>query len=148
MIAPFIIRSATAADINAIVALVRAAVFETYAALIEKNGEPPKGDPSRWTRAIVAEKEETIIGVGLAADDFISDLWIDKEHRGASAGAILLAALEEQIKTQSHSSARLRVVADNKRARHFYRTHGWRETRTYPHERDGHLMINMEKRFL
>ena len=58
---------------------------------------------------------------------------------------MLLVALEEQIKSDGHSSARLRVVADNTRARKFYCVHGWREVRTYPHERDGHLMTDMEK---
>ena len=142
---PITIRRATSADTSAIVALVRSVVFETYAALIEKNGEPPKGDPARWARAHIAEEDGNIIGVGLAADGFISDLWVSKDHRGHGVGTRLLAALEEQIMSEGYSRARLRVVTDNNRARTFYCNHDWREVRVYFHERDGHLMTDMEK---
>jgi hypothetical protein len=39
----------------------------------------------------------------------------------------------------------LRVVAANAAARGFYRRHGWREDRRYPHERHGFDMVDRSK---
>ncbi|MEM8772746.1 MAG: GNAT family N-acetyltransferase [Pseudomonadota bacterium] len=139
------IRRAVPDDIPDIIELVRMIIFETYADLLAKNGEPPAGDPARWAEAHVALKGDDIVGVGLAREDFISDLWIERSQRNAGLGLALLDALENQIRSANHSRARLRVVASNHDAIRFYKRHGWREIKTYAHERDGHLMTGMEK---
>lgn len=94
--------------------------------------------------ALIAEKELDLVGVGLATSNFISDLWIAENHRSQGIGAALLKRLENQI-LADHTNATLRVVSTNAGARRFYARHSWRETRTYRHERDGHLMIDLEK---
>ncbi len=139
------IRRARTSDVPDIVATVRAVVHETYRELLEKNGPPPAGPSERWRNALVAVADGAIVGVGLASHNFVSDLWVVKNHRGAGAGADLLDALEDQIRRDGHADARLRVVASNDRAFRFYASRGWRETKSYPHERDGHMMIEMLK---
>ena len=140
-----LIRRPSPADIPEIAALVRSAVLETYSYLVEKHGPPPVGDPARWSESLVATTAEEIVGVGLAEDDLISDIWVKKTNRNQRIGAALLSALEIQIKNSGYAHARLRVVAENMRARNFYAAHGWQEVKSYPHERDGHLMVDMEK---
>lgn len=136
---------ASPADIPAITMLVRSVVVETYQNLVDRHGLPAPGDPTRWLESLVATTAEEIVGVALAKNHFISDLWVVSNHRNRKIGSALLSALEIQIENEGYSQARLRVVADNVRARKFYAAHGWREVKTYPHERDGHLMVDLEK---
>ena len=140
------IRRVSDNDIDDVIALVRRVVFDVYAALIERNGAPPPGDRTRWKNALIALCEDQIVGVGLANENFISDLWIETNFRNLKIGAELLMALEMEIHHAGYRTASLRVVAENSRAQKFYSNHGWRAVRQYPHERDSHLMIDMEKR--
>lgn len=141
------IRRARPDDVPTILALVEAVVREVYADLVEKNGLPPERDASRWSRSLVAEADGTIIAVGCATNDYISDLWVAQGHRSRGVGAELLRALEAQVLAAGNTVGRLHVVASNERARAFYAAHGWREVGTHLHERDGHLMVDMECTF-
>ncbi|MEM9168965.1 MAG: GNAT family N-acetyltransferase [Pseudomonadota bacterium] len=132
-------------DLDAIVATVRRVIEETYADLL--TGPAPVDASTRfWRGAVVAETAGGVVGVGRRVDDYVSDLWVAASMRGEGVGATLLDALEGRMRRDGVTVARLRVVTANTDARRFYRRAGWVETRRYPHERDGHMMTDMEKR--
>jgi ribosomal protein S18 acetylase RimI-like enzyme len=137
-----VIRPAIAADRPAIERLVLTVVREVYGHLFK--GEVP-GPEGNWARALVAEKRGRIVGVVVAADDWIEDLWVARDHRGRGLGSRLLAAGERKVAAQGHAVAHLRVAADNERARRFYVARGWAETDAYPHERWGFMMLDLIK---
>ena len=102
-------------------------------------------DPNSWKRSWVVAVNNIIVGVGLSNDDCIDDLWLRSQYRRRKIGSDLLSILESQIKKSGHLQARLRVVAENEAARRFYRRHGWQELKTYPHEKWGFLMVDLQK---
>lgn len=134
---------ATPRDIPAIAALVETVVRETYGHFLAE--AVPMPPPEVWSQSLIAVSGQDVIGVGRSRDDFISDLWVVKEWRGRGVGAQLLSSLEKQLESRGYIQGRLRVVAENTRARRFYHANGWREQRLYPHERDGHLMADFSK---
>ena len=139
-----VFRKAGPDDADAIIALVMEVVSETYGTMFE--GSPPVStNRQMWTESRIAIVGGKLAGIGLAEENYIDDLWVRAQFRGQHIGARLLTMLEDQIRSSGHTEARLRVVADNSGARRFYATHGWQETRIYPHERNGHLMIDFHK---
>ena len=137
------IRPAAAADLPAIERLVLAAVREVYGHLFQDDVPRPEGN---WMQALVAEQDGRIVGVIVADDDWIEDLWVAAPDRGRGIGSRLLTAGERQIGARGHTMAHLRVVAENERARRFYKVHGWAETSPYPHEKWGFDMLDLIKR--
>jgi len=115
---------------------------EVYGDLFQ--GQPPRPE-GNWGAALVAEIDGRIIGVMVAGDDWIEDLWVAEAWRRRGVGGRLLAAGERQIAACGHALGRLRVVAQNHGARRFYARHGWSETESYPHERWGFAMIDLTK---
>jgi len=142
---PAAIRRANESDAPQILRLVEDVVAEVYGHLF--GGErPPAPDGSEpWASGWVAEDRGSIVGVGLAPDDWLDDLWLARAYRGRGLGAALLACLEAQIAERGHAQAWLGVVAGNSAARRFYLDHGWQEVSTYPHERWGFEMVDMTK---
>ncbi len=136
------IRPAAAADLRAIERLVLTVAREIYGHLFRGDVPRPEGD---WPHGLVAEHRQQIIGMVVADDDWILDLWVAKAYRNRGVGSRLLAAGEHQIAARGHALAHLRVVAENERARRFYATHGWAETTPYPHERWGFTMLDLIK---
>ncbi len=136
------IRPAVAADLPAIERLVLAVAREVYGHLFQDDLPRPEGN---WMKALVAEQDHRIVGVIVADDDWIEDLWVGGPYRGRGVGSRLLAAGEQQIAARGHTLAHLRVVAENERARGFYAAHGWAETSPYPHERWGFTMVDLIK---
>lgn len=59
---------------------------------------------------------------------FILDFYIFPDHRGKGQGKQALTALQTQVATAGYREIRLRVAADNDRARHVYETSGFRIT--------------------
>jgi ribosomal protein S18 acetylase RimI-like enzyme len=102
-------------------------------------------DPNSWKGSWVVADNNVIVGVGLSNDDCIDDLWLRSQYRGRNIGSDLLSILESQIEKSGHLQAKLRVVAENEAARRFYRRQGWQELKTYPHEKWGFLMVDMQK---
>jgi ribosomal protein S18 acetylase RimI-like enzyme len=119
-------------------------VHETYGHL-----HPEKlsalSDPNQWFQSWVAADRNDVVGVGLPNGNCIDDLWLRSDYRQRKIGSQLLAILESQIRKNGHSSATLRVVAENVSARRFYLRHGWQELKLYPHEKWGVLMVDMQK---
>jgi GNAT superfamily N-acetyltransferase len=129
--------------VPAIERLVLDVLREVYGDLFPGEVPPPDG---RWACGLVAEVAGRIVGVVVSDDDWVEDLWVAREHRGCGIGSQLLAAAERQIAERGHAEARLRVVAENARARRFYGARGWVETVFHPHEKWGFTMLEMTKR--
>jgi GNAT superfamily N-acetyltransferase len=137
-----LIRPAAAADLPAIERLVLAVAREIYGHLFQGDVPRPEGN---WAQGLVAEQRRQIIGVVVADDDWIEDLWVAGSSRGRGVGSGLLAAGEGRIAARGHALAHLRVVAENERARRFYAARGWAETTPYPHEKWGFEMLDLIK---
>ena len=108
------------------------------------HGEPPRPH-GNWAESLLADLDGRIVGVVVADDDWIEDLWVAEDCRGHGLGGRLLAAGERQIAGRGHELGYLRVVAENQGARRFYARHGWSETATYPHEKWGFPMLDLTK---
>jgi GNAT superfamily N-acetyltransferase len=140
---PVGLRRAVDADIEAIVSLVQDVFAEKYGHLF--GGTSPPLSDAPWAKSWIAEIDGTLIGVGLAIRDWITDVWIKTQFRGLGVGGTLLSVLETQIAKEGHSKARLRVVGENEAALRFYSNHGWKIEMRYPHERWDFEMVNMGK---
>jgi GNAT superfamily N-acetyltransferase len=138
-----VIRRASEHDLAAIEQLVASIASEVYGHLFQ--GAPPRPE-GNWAQGLLAKQGDLIIGVMVADDDWIEDLWVASDFRGQGLGSRLLAAGERQIAEGGHELGYLRVIAENQDARRFYARHGWSEAAIYPHERWGFGMIDMIKR--
>ena len=138
------IRRAQQADLAAARQLAVDVMDQVYSHLLGGSTLVPE-DLERWRQAWVASVDDRIVGVGLAEEDRVSDLWLDPASRGRNLGSRLLARLEEDIRARGYARARLRVVADNAGAIGFYTARGWRETERFAHERMGFEMVVMQK---
>jgi ribosomal protein S18 acetylase RimI-like enzyme len=138
-----VIRLARASENDSIHALVQAIADETFAYLFAPS-QVPIG-PANWFSAWLAISGEEIVGVVMTRDEWLSDLWVRRDSRGTGIGRKLLAPAEEEIRGRGHDTIRLRVVKTNTRAVDFYRRHGWRVQREFPHEKYGHMMLEMTK---
>jgi GNAT superfamily N-acetyltransferase len=137
-----LIRPAEAGERAAIKQLVAGIALEVYGHLFE--GRPPRPE-GKWAQALVAEADARLVGVMVADDDWIEDLWVARERRRHGVGSRLLAAGERQIAGRGCRLARLRVIAENDAARRFYARHGWTAAEIYPHEKWGFEMVDMVK---
>ncbi len=140
-----VIRKAIPDDISQITALVTDVVNEIYGHLF-KGSPHVSPDFEFWLQSWVATRDSTVVGVGLAEGDYVEDLWVDAQFRSKRIGSALLSKLEGQIASKGHRYGRLRVVAENHGAKKFYAKQGWRKTKTYPHEREGFLMVDFQKK--
>ncbi|RFB98535.1 GNAT family N-acetyltransferase [Rhizobium leguminosarum bv. trifolii] len=81
-----------------------------------------------------SQRPETVIGYLWYKPDaamrsaFISDFYILAAHQGKGLGKQALKALEDELKGKGFEQIKLRVAADNKRARHVYEDTGFRVT--------------------
>jgi GNAT superfamily N-acetyltransferase len=137
-----VIRPAGEDDLAAVEEFVSSVASAVYSHLFP--GDPPRPD-GNWAESLVADLDGRIIGVVVADDDWIADLWVAEDCRNQGVGSRLLAAGERQIAARGHERGYLRVVAENLGARRFYARHGWSETESYPHERWGFAMVDMVK---
>jgi GNAT superfamily N-acetyltransferase len=140
--AEVLIRPALADELPSIHALVQAIADETFAYLVPL--PVPLGNPN-WQPAWVAVSEAGILGVTMTEQEWVSDLWVARDHRRQGIGSLLLAHAEREIGSRGHRVLRLRVVKSNTRAVDFYRSHGWNVHAEYPHQKFGHAMFEMNK---
>ncbi|MGC2637260.1 MAG: GNAT family N-acetyltransferase [Acidobacteriaceae bacterium] len=140
--AEVLIRLALADEQPTIHAFVQAIADETFAYLVPL--PVPLGEPS-WQSAWVAVAEGHIAGVTMTQEDWVSDLWIARDHRRQGIGSLLLARAEREIASRGYRVFRLRVVESNTRAVDFYLSHGWNVHHEFPHEKFGHAMFEMNK---
>jgi ribosomal protein S18 acetylase RimI-like enzyme len=143
MSAQIVIRRAMPSEDNSIHALVQAIADETFAYLFPSS-QVPIGEPD-WVSAWLAVSGDEIVGVTMTRDQWVSDLWVRQDRRRTGIGERLLAQAEREIRGRGHHVLRLRVVKSNTRAVEFYKNHGWRVHREFPHEKFGHPMFEMIK---
>jgi ribosomal protein S18 acetylase RimI-like enzyme len=124
-------------------ALVQNVVDETYGGLW---AEPPLPvDEESWDLSWVAVADTKIVGMVLTHAEWIGDLWVLREFRGCGVGQRLLLRGEAEIVDRGHRTFRLRVLKWNTAAIRFYRQHGWRVFREFPHEIFPVVMLEMIK---
>ena len=76
---------------------------------------------------------------------WLDDLWVLRESRGYGVGQRLLAQGEAEIIARDYETLCLRIVQSNAAAVEFYRRHGWRIARAFPHGRFPITMLEMFK---
>ena len=81
----------------------------------------------------------------IANQEWVSDLWVFREHRRQGIGSKLLARGEAEIAARGHQTCRLRVVRSNAVAVQFYLSQAWQIAREFPHEKYHHAMLEMAK---
>ena len=102
-------------------------------------------DEEDWSLAWVAVSESKIVGMVLTHEEWISDLWVLREHRGHGIGQQLLLHGEAEIAGRGYGTFFLRVVKSNTRAVSFYNRLGWRVAREFSHETLLIAMLEMRK---
>ena len=143
MSAQIVIRPAKPSEHETVQALVQTIADETFAYLFASS-HVPIGE-SNWSSSWLAVSRGEIVGVMMTRDEWVTDLWVQRESRGTGAGGKLLAYAEREIHDRGHETFRLRVVTSNTRAVDFYQHHGWRVHREFPHEKFDHMMFEMIK---
>jgi ribosomal protein S18 acetylase RimI-like enzyme len=138
-----VIRRSKPNENDSVHALVQAIADETFAYLFAPS-QVPLGEAD-WLSAWLAILGEEIVGVTMTRDAWVSDLWVRSDNRRAGIGGKLLAQAEDEIRSRGHRILHLRVVKSNTRAVQFYRGHGWRVHREFPHEKFGHAMFELIK---
>jgi ribosomal protein S18 acetylase RimI-like enzyme len=138
-----VIRRPAANEHDSVRALVQTVVDEVYGG---KWATPPLPiDEEDWSLAWVAVSDSKIVGMVLTHEEWISDLWVLREHRSHGIGRQLLSRGEVEVAARGHFTARLRVVKSNARAVSFYDRLRWRVAREFPHETLPIEMLEMSK---
>lgn len=146
-----VLRRATAADHEAIVALVvrvltdidYASMSPAFAAALASNPRALASGP--WVLGHIAVVDSHVRGIVLTDRDTVDDLWLDRAVRRQGVGGALLDIALQEIRQRGHRVAKLRVVAGNTNAIAFYLARGWREVERVPHARFGFDMVCMER---
>ena len=138
-----VIRRPQLYEYDAVRAVVQTVVDEIYGGLW---APPPLPiDEEDWGLAWVAIVDARIAGMVLTHEEWISDLWVVRQHRGRGIGYRLLAQGEAEIAGRGGQMFRLRVLQSNTAAIHFYNRQGWRVAREFPHERFPVTVLEMVK---
>jgi GNAT superfamily N-acetyltransferase len=132
-------------EYGAVRALIATVANETFKDLFAPNPVPLKFEDEDWPLAWVAVSDEKIVGVIMTNQEWVSDLWVFREHRRQGVGSRLLAQGEAEIAARGHQTGRLRVVRWNAVAAQFYLSHGWQIAREFAHEKYQHAMLEMAK---
>lgn len=83
-----VIRPAHADEHPNIQALVQTIADETFSYLFAP--PVPFGEPN-WQAAWVALSGDTIVGVTMTQDEWVTDLWVGRDHRRSGVGSMLIA---------------------------------------------------------
>lgn len=80
-----------------------------------------------WITITVVEKSGVVAGWAAREDldETISDFWIDPDFEGQGLGSALLAAVEDELRAQGFSLARLQTHAMNGDALKFFEKKGY-----------------------
>jgi GNAT superfamily N-acetyltransferase len=125
--------------------LIETVVNETFRDLFAPNPVPLKFKDENWPLAWVAVSDVKILGVTITSHEWVSDLWVLREHRRQGIGSRLPAKGESEIAGRGHNACRLRVVKSNTIAVQFYLSQGWQIAREFAHEKYHHAMLEMAK---
>jgi GNAT superfamily N-acetyltransferase len=104
------------------------------------------GPDENWENAWVAKSEDSIIAIMMSANEWVDDLWVQRQERGKGLGSSLLSLGENEIAARGYSQAKLRLVAENDRALQFYLSKNWTVHRKFQHEKFDFQMLELTKR--
>ncbi|MGA3078854.1 MAG: GNAT family N-acetyltransferase [Bryobacteraceae bacterium] len=138
-----VIRQPQPHEHDAVRAVVQIVVDEIYGGLWAP--PPLPVDEENWGLSWVAIVDAKIVGMVLTHEEWISDLWVVRQHRGRGVGHRLLAQGEAEIVRRGHRTLRLRVLQSNTAAINFYNRQGWRVAREFPHEKFPVTVLEMVK---
>ena len=138
-----LIRRPQSEEHDSVRAVVQTVLDETYGGLWAP--PPLEVDEEDWNDSWVAVLDAKIIGVVRTSGEWLEDLWVPRESRGYGVGQRLLVQGEAEIIARGYDTLHLRVVQSNAAAIEFYRRHGWRIARAFPHERFPITMLEMFK---
>lgn len=130
-------------ELDSVRAVVQTVVDETYGGLWAP--PPLQIDEEDWLLSLVAVVDSKIVAVILTHEEWVSDLWVLREHRRCGLGQALLAAGETEITERGHRILRLRVVKSYIRAVNFYQRNRWQISREFQHEKFPVTMLEMLK---
>src|SRR3954451_1929923 len=145
MTSELVIRRSQASEYGSVRALIEAVANETFKDLFAPSPVPLKFEDEDWPLAWVAVSDAKIVGVIITNQEWVSDLWVFREHRRQGVGSRLLAQGESEIASRNHQTGRLRVVQSNAVAVQFYLSRGWQIAREFAHEKYHHAMLEMAK---
>ena len=138
-------RRPQSSEYNSVRALIETVANETFKDLFAPNPVPLEFEDEDWPLALLAVSDEKIVGVIITNQEWVSDLWIFREHRRQGVGTRLLAQGEAEIAARGHQTCRLRVVRSNAIAVRFYLSQGWQIAREFAHEKYHTAMLEMAK---
>src|SRR5512133_400963 len=124
-------------------AVVQTVVDDIYGGLWAP--PPLPVNEENWGLSWVAVVDAKIVGMVLTHEEWISDLWVVRQHRGCGVGHRLLAQGEAEIVSRGRKTLRLRVLQSNTAAINFYNLQGWRVAREFPHEEFPVTVLEMVK---
>ena len=145
MASAVVIRRAQPSEYESVRALITTVVNDTFAYLFAPNPVPLEFKDEDWPLAWVAVADEKIVGVIITNQEWVSDLWVLREHRRQGVGGRLLAHGAAEITARGHQTPRLRVVRSNTVAVQFYLAQGWQIAREFAHEKYHHAMLEMAR---
>lgn len=136
------LRSATAADADALAHLHLRTVTHAYAHIFPPHAAAPRLDDllADWRRlctppaatVLVVTRAEQLVGSVVAKPDAeqptvgqVAKLHVDPQAWSAGIGSTLLAAATDTLATRGFSRLGLWVLEHNTRARRLYELHGW-----------------------
>lgn len=140
-----VIRRPQPTEYNSVRFLIERVARETFKDLFAPNPVPLEFEDEDWPLSWVAVVDQKIVGVIITNQEWVSDLWVYREHRRRGVGSRLLAQGETEIAARGHRTCRLRVVRSNTIAVQFYLAHGWQIAREFAHEKYGHTMLEMAR---
>jgi ribosomal protein S18 acetylase RimI-like enzyme len=140
-----VIRRPQVDEYGSVRALIETVANETFKDLFAPNPVPLEFEDEDWPLAWVAVSYGTIVGVIITNQEWVSDLWVFREHRRQGVGSRLLGQGEAEIAARCHQTCRLRVVRSNAAAVQFYLSQGWQIAREFAHEKYQHPMLEMAK---
>jgi ribosomal protein S18 acetylase RimI-like enzyme len=140
-----VIRRAQSHEYDSVRVVIETVANETFRDLFAPNPVPLKFEDEDCHLAWVAVSDAKILGVMLTKQEWVSDLWVLREHRRQGVGSRLLAQAECEIAAGGYHTCRLRVVKSNLVAVRFYLSQGWQITREFAHEKYHHAMLEMAK---
>lgn len=82
----------------------------------------------------VATVDGEVAGFVVVVGNEVEQVYVSAGHRGSGVAQALLAAAEQEVAANGHSSAWLAVVAGNARARRFYERQGWTDEGLFDHQ--------------
>src|SRR5258708_12374408 len=118
-----VMRRPEPSEYGSVRALIGTVATETFKDIFAPNPVPLKFEDEDWPLAWVAVSDEKIVGVIITNREWVSDLWVFREHRGRGVGSRLLAQGEAEIPPRRHQTTPLRAFRLNTVAVHSYLVH-------------------------